>query len=108
MNDGVKRYLDAVPAERKSIIDKLHQLIVGLYPDASVSMTYRMPTYKVHNGWVAVATQKRYISLYSPLPAFYLNSYRFEFINKPIPERFDVMAEDRLCISTHQMPAITR
>jgi len=28
-------------------------------------MSYRMPTYKVKDGWVAIANQKRYVSLYT-------------------------------------------
>jgi uncharacterized protein YdhG (YjbR/CyaY superfamily) len=61
----VRRYLDTVPQDRKPIVEKLHKLIVGLYPRAKVDMTYRMPTYKAKDGWVAIANQKRYVSLYT-------------------------------------------
>ena len=59
MNRDVQRYLDAVPTERKPLVNKLHELIVGLYPVANVDMSYRMPTYKAKDGWVAIANQKR-------------------------------------------------
>jgi uncharacterized protein YdhG (YjbR/CyaY superfamily) len=65
MDKEVRRYLDTVPEDRKPILEKLHNLIVGLYPRAKVDMSYRMPTYKAKDGWVAIANQKRYVSLYT-------------------------------------------
>jgi uncharacterized protein YdhG (YjbR/CyaY superfamily) len=43
----------------------LHSLIVELFPDAKIDMQYRMPTYRLGDGWVAIASQKRYVSLYT-------------------------------------------
>ena len=65
MNKEVQRYLDAVPHERKGLIDTLHTLILELYPQAEVTMKYKMPTYQVGDGWVALANQKNYVSLYT-------------------------------------------
>ena len=65
MNKDVQDYFAAVPDERKPAVDKLHELIVGLYPDVAVDMSYRMPTYKAKDGWVALANQKSYVSLYT-------------------------------------------
>jgi len=65
MDSSVKQYLDAVPESRKSRVDTLHNLILELYPDANIDMSYKMPTYKVDDGWVAIANQKNYISLYT-------------------------------------------
>jgi len=65
MNKDVEIYLSAVPAERKSIVEALHSMIVDLYPDAEVDMQYKMPTYHVGDGWVAIANQKNYVSLYT-------------------------------------------
>ncbi len=65
MNKEVKRYLDSITDDRKPLVQQLHALIVGLYPDAEIDMSYRMPTYKVKDGWVAIANQKRYVSLYT-------------------------------------------
>lgn len=65
MNEGVQRYFDAVPEERKPLFDKLHALIMGLYPNAEVVMWYRMPTYRAKSGWVAMANQKHWVSLYT-------------------------------------------
>lgn len=37
------------------MVEQLHELILGLFPEAEVTMAYKMPTYKVGEGWVAVA-----------------------------------------------------
>lgn len=58
-------YLEQVPAYRKSRIRDLHQLITSVCAEVDVSMKYRMPTYASGSGWVAIASQKYYISLYT-------------------------------------------
>lgn len=65
MNEGVQRYFDMVPEERRPLFDKLHALIMGLYPNAEVVIWYGMPTYRAKSGWVALANQKHYVSLYT-------------------------------------------
>jgi uncharacterized protein YdhG (YjbR/CyaY superfamily) len=66
---GVKRdveeYLNTVPAERKARMEKIHTIILDLFPKTIVDMTYKMPTYRVGEGWVALANQKQYISVYT-------------------------------------------
>jgi len=65
MNKHTKKYFDAVPEDRREMVDKLHSIIVGLFPDAEISLDYKMPTYRVGDGWVALANQKNYVSLYT-------------------------------------------
>ena len=65
MNDDVRAYLEALPEERRARVDALHDLVLRLFPDAVVDMSYKMPTYRVGDGWVAIANQKRYVSLYT-------------------------------------------
>ncbi len=65
MGAAVDKYFASVPADRKPLLAKLHSIIVGLYPNADVTMRYKMPTYEVGEGWVAVANQKHYVSLYT-------------------------------------------
>lgn len=65
MDKEVQQYVEAVPEERKPLFDKLHTLILGLYPDAEIVMSYKIPTYKAKSGWVALANQKQYVSLYT-------------------------------------------
>ena len=65
MNNEVKAYLDSTPEERQAMVMQLHDLITELYPQATVDMKYKMPTYQVGEGWVSVANQKHYVSLYT-------------------------------------------
>ncbi|MDA0708910.1 MAG: DUF1801 domain-containing protein [bacterium] len=61
----VDAYFAAIPEDRRPMVEMLHKLIVGLFPEVEVSMGYRMPTYRVGDGWVAIANQKNYVSLYT-------------------------------------------
>ncbi len=65
MNSDVRQYLPSVPEPRKPRLQKLHDLILESYPQATIDLSYRMPTYKVGDGWVAIANQKHYVSLYT-------------------------------------------
>ncbi len=65
MDLKVKAYWKDIPDERKERLVQLHEIIMGLYPAAEVSMKYKMPTYQVGDGWVAIANQKHYISVYT-------------------------------------------
>jgi uncharacterized protein YdhG (YjbR/CyaY superfamily) len=61
----VQSYLDSVPKNRRERFMSLHNLIIQLYPEAAIDMSFRMPTYRVGDGWIALANQKHYISLYT-------------------------------------------
>lgn len=65
MNSEVRKYFSSVPELRKTRLQKLHDLILKLYPQVTIDLSYRMPTYKVGDGWVAIANQKHYVSLYT-------------------------------------------
>ncbi len=65
LNSRVQRYIEAVAAERGKRFHALHSLILELYPNAIVDMKYKMPTYSVDEGWVALANRKNYISLHT-------------------------------------------
>ena len=65
MSAEVAAYLAAVPPDRQARVSALHEMVLRLYPGACVDMRYRMPTYRVGDGWVAIANQKHYVSLYT-------------------------------------------
>lgn len=65
MDRKVKEYFSAVPQSRQSKLDALHRVIVESFPDIRVDMKYKMPTYHLGDGWVAIANQKNYVSLYT-------------------------------------------
>ncbi|GAB5451477.1 MAG: hypothetical protein Hals2KO_18050 [Halioglobus sp.] len=66
---SLEEYLAAVPDDRAARFTALRDHIRALYPDAIESMRYKMPTYECESGgWVALANQKQYISLYTCAP----------------------------------------
>lgn len=65
MNEAVERYFAELPRERRAVVQRLHALVLELYPHAEVDFSYSMPTYRVDEGWVSLANQKRYVSLYT-------------------------------------------
>jgi len=65
MNPEVQDYFDALPPERKTVLLQLHEFILSLDPGARVLIWYRMPTYRSHKGWVSIANQPKFISLYT-------------------------------------------
>ena len=68
MNEEVQRFIDAIPEDRRPLYDKLHALIMGMYPDAEVVIWYGVPTYRAKSGWVSLGPWKRGVSLYSGHP----------------------------------------
>lgn len=57
--------MGGIPENRKRIFGRLQSLISELYPESSLSMWWRMPTWKSEKGWVSLANQKNYVSLYT-------------------------------------------
>lgn len=64
MDPEVQAYFDKVPADRRALVGELHALVLALYPDAELGLSWGMPTYRSGDGWVSVGNQKHYVSLY--------------------------------------------
>ncbi len=47
MDPAVQTYIDAIPETHRPLFDRLHALILELYPNARVVISYRIPTYYV-------------------------------------------------------------
>lgn len=58
-------YLANIPANRIDRFQAIRSLIKSLYPDATESMRYKMPTYEFKDGWIALGNQKSYVSVYT-------------------------------------------
>lgn len=65
MNEEVAYYIRSCAAPRRKRIEQIHRMIIDLFPEAAPDMAYRMPTYRIGEGWVALANQKHYISVYT-------------------------------------------
>ena len=58
-------YIQAVEEERRKRLLSIINLIKQLYPEAIESLKFKMPTYESRQGWIAVANQKNYLSVYT-------------------------------------------
>jgi uncharacterized protein YdhG (YjbR/CyaY superfamily) len=68
MDEAVQRYIDAIPADRRPLFDRLQALILELYPDAEVVISYQIPTYKARGGRVSLGLWRDGVSLYTTGP----------------------------------------
>lgn len=68
MKVEVQDYINAVTDERRALFDTLHALIMGLYPDADVVISYGIPTYRAKGGWAGLGYWKQGVSLYTNGP----------------------------------------
>jgi hypothetical protein len=50
MSGEVERYTESVEDERRPLLEKLQALILGLYPNAKVVLSYQVPTHKTDFG----------------------------------------------------------
>lgn len=64
MDDAVQDYIDGIAPEHRPLFDRLHGLILAAYPDATVVLSYQMPTYKVGSRRLYLSTWKHGVSLY--------------------------------------------
>lgn len=62
---SVEAYLARLPEPRAGRGRALHALVLKLFPQAVVSLDYRMPTYRVGENFLAWASQKQYFSVYT-------------------------------------------
>lgn len=60
----VQAYIDDIPAGHQQLFDRLHQLILAEHPDAELSLSYKMPAYKVGSRRLYLAAWKHGVSIY--------------------------------------------
>ena len=62
---AIGRYIARVPQARRERVLALHGLILSLFPQAAVSMEYRMPTYRLGANFISWGSMKRHIAIYT-------------------------------------------
>ncbi len=60
----MRDYIDAIAAEQRPLFDRLHRLILEVYPDAALALSYKIPTFVVDDRRLYVGVWKRWVSLY--------------------------------------------
>jgi hypothetical protein len=63
--DALGNYLAQLPEARAARGRLLHALVLTLFPKVQVSFDYRMPTYRLGEHYLAWASQKQYLSVYT-------------------------------------------
>ena len=61
---SVDAYLEALPALRRERVAALRALIHAVAPDVVERIEWKMPVFGRGERWVAVASQKSYVSVY--------------------------------------------
>jgi uncharacterized protein YdhG (YjbR/CyaY superfamily) len=64
MDDAVRDYIAAIAPEHRPLFDRIHRLVLEVHPDASVVLSYQMPTYKVGRRRLFVGVWKHGLSIY--------------------------------------------
>lgn len=64
MDDTVSEYIEAIPPEHRALFERIHRLILDACPEATVSMSYKMPTYTVEDRRLHLEVWKQGVSIY--------------------------------------------
>ncbi len=61
---AVRDYIDGIAAGHRPLFDRLHRLILEAYPDATVVLSYGIPSYKVGRRRLYVGAWQHGVSVY--------------------------------------------
>ena len=64
-DEDVQRFLNSIPVDKRPMFERLQTLVRSLYPDATLVLSYGVPTYRVKTGWVALGYWRDGVSLYT-------------------------------------------
>ena len=75
VDPAVRAFIATVADERRELYDRLEGLILGMYPEARVGLSYGVPTYWAKSGRVGLAYWSGGVSFY-PFGGDYLDEFR--------------------------------
>jgi hypothetical protein len=64
MDDAVQEYIDAIAPRHRPLFDRIHRLILEVHPEATVVLSYQIPTYKVGRRRLFVGVWNHGVSVY--------------------------------------------
>src|SRR5271165_5562042 len=64
LDPSVQSYIDGIAPEHRPLFDRIHGLILAEHPEATVVLSYNMPTYKVGGRRLYVGLWKHGVSIY--------------------------------------------
>ena len=63
-DEAVREYIDGIDARHRPLFDRVHERILAVYPQATVVISYQMPTYRVGSRRLYLGVWQHGISLY--------------------------------------------
>ena len=112
VDPGVRKFVNAVSDERRTLYDTLERLILGMYPDARIGISYGVPTYWAKSGRVGLAYWSDGVSFY-PFGGDYLDAFRAAYpavktgkgtINFKVSEKVPVAALKKIIRESIEHP----
>ncbi len=104
MDEDVRRYIEAIPPGHRPLFDRLHRLVLTVHPEATVVLSYKMPTYSVGKRRLHVGAWKHGLSVYGWQQggeAAFVSSHPEAKAGKGTirltPEAADGISDDELC-----------
>lgn len=64
MDQAVQAYIDAIDPAHRPLFDRLHLLVLQTCPDVTVTLSYRMPTYRVGRRRLYLGAWRHGLSVY--------------------------------------------
>jgi|ERR1700728_391147 uncharacterized protein YdhG (YjbR/CyaY superfamily) len=68
VDEAAQTYIDGIAPEHRPLFDRVHNLVRAVHPDASLTLSYRIPTYVVGKRRLFVGVWKHGISIYGWKP----------------------------------------
>jgi hypothetical protein len=63
-DEAVRRYLDEMDSEYRSVFERLHRLMAATCPDAELVLSYGMPTFRIGRRRLNIGAWQHGLSLY--------------------------------------------
>jgi uncharacterized protein YdhG (YjbR/CyaY superfamily) len=64
VDKAVADYIEAIPPEHRALFERIHRLILDACPNATVGLSYKMPTYRVADRRLHLGVWKQGASIY--------------------------------------------
>ncbi|HWD09032.1 MAG TPA: DUF1801 domain-containing protein [Actinomycetota bacterium] len=60
----MQAYVDNIAPESRALFDRVHRLVLEVHPEATVALSYKMPSYRVGKRRIYVGAWRHGISMY--------------------------------------------
>jgi uncharacterized protein YdhG (YjbR/CyaY superfamily) len=64
VDEAAQAYIDGIDPRHRPLFDRIHGLVLAAYPEAAVTISYKMPTYRVGGRRLHLGVWKHGVSIY--------------------------------------------